>query len=33
MKNVFFLFAGMAVIGMAYVMAPDLQRYMKMKSM
>lgn len=33
MKNVLLMIAGLAVIGMAYSLAPDIQRYIKIKSM
>lgn len=33
MKRVVLMVAGLALIGMAYSLAPDIQRYIKIKSM
>jgi hypothetical protein len=33
MKTVFFIVAGVAICGIAYSLAPDITRYLKIKSM
>ena len=33
MKIVFFAFAAIVIVGMAYSLGPDVARYMKIKSM